>query len=219
VNVVDIFARRTRFASLLVAVVWQLSGTIASAALVPIPAPLSVLPGALESNTNAYLFVEKQVVLPYAVTVDISVPGLYNNSNPGSISTIPAGTRVQSYFIHRDPVGNAYGTVLGAAISPTKILGIIYSDALLDATDALLGNAGTLYPTGVANRGMEIPYAITPDVIGWNANYIAIAFQSNAAAVTDQMRILAVVPEPTSAALLALGGLGLVYLAARRRFC
>lgn len=186
----------------------------ARAALIPIAPPPSVVPGALESNVDAWVFVEKQVTLQAPIAVDISAPGKYDNSNPNSVGVIPAGTKVQSYFIHRDPVGEQVGSIIGVAIAPTKILGIITTDANLDATDALLGSPATIYPTGTAFRGMEIPYVI-PDSLTWFNNFITIAFQSNAAAVTDQIRVIALVPEPPSQFLI-MGALAGMWIFARR---
>ncbi|MBX7074085.1 MAG: hypothetical protein K1X71_13150 [Pirellulales bacterium] len=192
------------------------SSTTVLAGVIPIAPPPSVLPGVLESNTDAYRFDEQQVLLGVAVAVDIATPGLYDNSNPDDPGVIPAGTWVRSYFLHRDPVGSAFGVVTGTVISPTKVLGIIFSDANLDATDPLVGALGTTYPTGTGFRGMEIPFIITPDEIFWDGNQVTVSFESDAALVVDQIRVLAEIPEPASATITLSGCFALGWAARRR---
>jgi hypothetical protein len=190
----------------------------AAATLIAISPPPSVLPGALESTTDAFLFPEKTVTLGAPLSVDISVPGTYNNSNPNSVGNIAAGTKVKSFFMHHDSLNGQFYTATGFAIAPANILGIIYTDAKLNATDALLGNPTTAYPTGVANRGLEIPFVITPDSIFWSGNMIFISFVSNTAAVLDQMRILVAIPEPSTLVLgLSAAASLLLFSRARRR--
>jgi hypothetical protein len=186
------------------------------AALVPIAPPPSVIQGALTSTSVAYLFPEQEVTLPFPLFVDISIPGLYNKNTSLTAGTVPAGTRVKSFMIHHDSYPT-FSTVQGFAISPTNILGIITSDAGLDATDALLGNPGTLYPTGLAFRGMELHYPITPDVLYWDNNTIFISFVSNTLAVMDQFRVLTIVPEPAAWLSLALGAMLLLPFGVARR--
>jgi hypothetical protein len=185
--------------------------------LIGISPPPSVMLGALQSQTNAYIFKESTETLSAPLAVDIDVAGTYNNSNPNAPGVIPAGTTVTSYFITHESVNNAFSTVLGFAISPDKILGIITTDAGLDATDSVLGHSGTLYPTGLAFRGLEMPYSITPDAVTLGPSYLTISFTSNTAAVLDQIRVITVaqIPEPTSLCLAGLGGL-LALLAGRK---
>ena len=108
--------------------------------------------------------------------------------------------------------------MLGFAISPDHILGIITTDPGLDATDSILGHPGTLYPTGLAFRGLELPYAITPDAVTLGPSYLTISFVSNTMAVMDQMCVitLANVPEPSSICLAGIGA-ALFGLFARRK--
>lgn len=186
------------------------------AALVQIAPPPSVLQNALESQVNMFLFLESEQVLAAPLAVDISIPGFYDINNPDSPGVIPAGTHIRSYFLHVDPIFLFPSFQIGAFNSPTKILGLITTDAKLDATDALLGNPGTLYPTGLAFRSPELYFPITPDAISFNANQVTLSFISVTAAVVDQLRIIAVVPEPGTLTLAVVGAaLGMVGL--RRR--
>ncbi|MBX7075326.1 MAG: hypothetical protein K1X71_19465 [Pirellulales bacterium] len=188
-----------------------------SAALIVIGAPPSVQSNALTSNPDMFLFFESQQTLANPLPVDIINPGLYGKANPNALGLIPQGTVVQSYLLHRETDRNTFSSILGGWTAPNNILGIIVSDSLLDATDASLGNPGTLYPTGLAYRGAEFAFPITPDTLFWNANLLNILFNSSAAAVMDQVRIIVAVPEPSMFVLGMTGALGFVLCVHNRR--
>lgn len=174
----------------------------AEAALVILPsAPASVLEGVLESNTDAFIFHESTTTLAAPMSVDISTPGLYNLANPDSPGAIPASTVVSSYFLHRDSVNEELSTVTVFGTFPQEVLGIIIEDENLDASDPILGAPGTLYPTGLDFRGLEVPYLSLADVVFWSGNMVFISVQSTTAEVLDQVRIITAVPEPGSLAL------------------
>lgn len=187
------------------------------AAIVPIAPPASVVPGALEDNDDTFLFIESEQTLQAPLAVDISVPGNYTFGVPLTPGVIPAGTPVRSYMLHRDTVNNAFKVGVGIAISPTKILGIIATDASLDATDALLGNAGTAYPTGLAYRSPELTFPILPDTIIWSKNSITIAGVMPTAAVIDQFRVIALIPEPATLTMLSVAAAVVGIFGWRRR--
>jgi hypothetical protein len=174
-----------------------------AAALIVIPAPPSVLPGAIQSQTDAVLFQESVSTLASPLALDIAGPGLYTNASPNAPGTIPAATQVASYMIHHESVANVFSSVLVSYTFPNPILGVITSDSLLDATDTTLGNPSTSYPTGLANRGLELPFAITPDAVFWSGNQVFFQVESNTAAVLDQLRVITSVPEPSTLLLLA----------------
>ena len=92
--------------------------------VLPTP-PASVVMGHLQSNANIFAFTEQtDLKLSGAVAVDITSPGTYNSNaslTPGSIS---AGTLVDSYFLHSDPVNN--NTMYDASVTfSTPILGVV----------------------------------------------------------------------------------------------
>jgi hypothetical protein len=189
----------------------------ARAALVIIAAPPSVQLGALQSQTAAYLFQESTVTLGAALSVDIATPGLYNIGSPDNVGAIPAGTNVHSYMLHHESVDNKLSTVTVAGSFPNPILGIIVSDAFLDASDPILGNnPGTSYPTGLEYRGLEIPYLLLSDVVFWSGNQVFISVKTTTAAVLDQIRIITAVPEPSTICL-ALAAAPLALLLRKRR--
>jgi hypothetical protein len=188
------------------------------AALIIISAPLSVLPGAIQSQTNASIFYESTTTLTAPLSVDIIAPGTYNLADPDNPGSIGKGTTVTSYFLHHESVANQLSTVIVAGTFPNPILGVIVNGTFLDASDPILGNPGTLYPTGLNNRGLEIPYNALADVVFWSGNQVFISVKSTTADVLDQVRIItSAVPEPSTFVLAGIGGLGLLVCGARRR--
>ena len=122
------------------------SGMTTSGAVALVPPPPSLLPGDFTSTTEIRFFCEQQnVVLQTPITLDAAPPG--------SPTTIPAGASVNSFFLHANaPEPGA--TLDGSVTLGAQVLGIAFSDSSLDQSD-FLGAAGTVYPTGVVNRGIE----------------------------------------------------------------
>lgn len=126
-----------------------------------LPAPASVAPGGLESDTNLFSFNERQC---------FQAPG---GGIPTDNGVIAAGTWVSCHFLHGDPLTNLL--LSGQVLFSGPILGVISSSAGLDATDplAMCGVPGTTYPTGQAFRGLEAgqadAYAIVAGGFGINA--------------------------------------------------
>ena len=60
----------------------------------------------LESDTLAPFFVERQdFTLPSGIAVNITKPGTYASNASLTPGTIAAGTLIDSYYLHTDPVG------------------------------------------------------------------------------------------------------------------
>lgn len=74
-------------------------------AISEIAAPASTLEGALDSNTQIFLYAEQaSVTLGSALAVNLDAPGTYDNTNlPPGGGPIAAGTQVDSYFVHFNP--------------------------------------------------------------------------------------------------------------------
>ncbi len=73
-----------------------------------IPPPPSVKVDDLTSNTHMFMFVEKtNFVLTSPVSVDISVPGTVYSGTQLTTANIPAGTLVNSTYLHHDQTGSA----------------------------------------------------------------------------------------------------------------
>jgi len=187
-----------------------------SGQVVQISPPPSVLFGALQSDDNMFAFDEKQnVTLTAALPVDISQAGQYGpdcGCDPLTPGSIPAGTTVSSLFVHADPVGNKKpATVLDATIvTTTPIIGIEVCGPAkpsvcggnhgLDASDAVLGAPGTLYPTGDFGRGMN--FDIQNDYLVWMVNNHTVQIQTSTAAHVDEVRIITAGAPPPPATII-----------------
>jgi hypothetical protein len=105
--------------------------------------PASVQPGAWESDDTIRVFGEKT---NQVLSADLTVGGV----------TIPAGTKVNSYYVHADAVGNANTDhpFSGSVSFGTKVLAVATSTAGLQATAPTFGVPGTTYSTS-ADQGLE----------------------------------------------------------------
>ncbi len=212
-----------------VAFVLAFSGLLAPAAVVSSSsnvavqsAPSSLAVSAVESNSQLFLFAESQdIILASDLSVDIVQPGSYDefgwNVLKSFAGEIEAGTLVDSWLLHFDPMGNptnSQAPVLSGVLTfSAPILGLIVRHNALNNTDALLGAPGTAYGKG-GGRGLE---SGQEDVISLSADRHTLTvnrlFETGS---VDQVRIVtsAVIPEPTTR---ALAFAGLVVMAHRLR--
>jgi len=176
-----------------------------------ITVPSSVEPGMQESSSTIWAFEERQA---YTLGSGLSVDELVGASVAGVIS---AGTVVNSYFLHADPIGSSDEdpdiiNLTGTITFDSKILGLIWggvacencpsSSMYLDASD-YLGLSSTLYPTGGLGRGYEVDefYAVngTQDSVTISTDGYSLTTVSSAAypLYSDQLRVItAVMPVP-----------------------
>ncbi|MFC1846539.1 hypothetical protein ACFLYS_00560 [Chloroflexota bacterium] len=163
-----------------------------------ITAPASVLLDESVDNDYVQVFNEQQdVLLPGALNID------YGYSDFDSASSIPAGVVVDSHFIHLDQRGiTDWIRGVGYITFDGEILAVICSDGNLDDSDWL--GTGTLYPTGLVNRGLELgPDSNSAknyqDLILISGNTLTIDLQ--ALNVMDQIRVITktdinIIPDP-----------------------
>lgn len=180
--------------------------------------PASVRDDQTESDTKAILFLEKgDVALGANLNVDAVAAGTYNGVGTLSTSQITAGTHVASYLLHADPVGDLTRTWEGSMTFDEKILGVIATQAHLNDSDPILGNNGTIYPTGSpfdTSRGFELS---TAEYFVISSDLKSIRYRCVANTQFDQIRIVTEsVPEPTTMTALGLGLAGLVRKARRK---
>ena len=124
-------------------------------------APSSVVPGQLQSDSTMQIFLEAaSVTLADPVFVDVAqsgcLPAVPNCPVPGATALLP-GLKVDSYLIHAQGLtqqGPPDAALRFSIESP--VLGIIFSDGFLDATDQTFGPTDTSYPTGTLGRGTEL---------------------------------------------------------------
>jgi hypothetical protein len=83
--------------------------------------PSSLVPGAVENNLKALLFMEdSDLSFASAITVDTTAPGVYKSKASLTPGSIAAGRLVSAAYIHADPVtsGTTFtGSVTSAPIS------------------------------------------------------------------------------------------------------
>ena len=129
-------------------------GTTGAATLVSPPASLAS--GVFASSTQAFAINEKQGVLFNGV-IDKYLPIIGLAYTASSATPVAPGPRwVNSHIIHFD---NRFqpqaGPVTGTVTFDKVIIGVNFTRPRLDASDAALGNPGTIYPFGWANRGFS----------------------------------------------------------------
>jgi hypothetical protein len=171
--------------------------------------PASCLPGALV-GPPAYCWNEQANVTASALGVNLTGNGVYTGWTPnfGVISG-----QFDSHFIHFDALAGV-ANVTGTVTFSSSIVGVVYDESLLSATDAMFGAGGTAYPTGNFFRSMSgnMPGMSTIGVAGNTLSFDLWAMQPGN--YLGEIRVFThSVPTPGSLALLGLGGL----LCARRR--
>jgi len=140
------------------------------------PSGLNLTLHQYESDTEIRVFNEQQNVSVTSLGID---GGTYTGY-------------VDSHIIHQEPTPDDDSDPMrgrGCISFATNIIGVITSDALLDASDSVLGLASVTYPTGLALRGLEQGSGTGyQDVIEFSGNTIKVDLQS--AEVMDQIRVL-----------------------------
>ncbi len=162
--------------------------------------PLSVVQGSTESNTEIKAFAERfNHVLPVAVNTNITAPGTYFVGAALTPGPVPAGTVINSYFVHFDPVGSAAinRRAVGSVTFPQEILGLVVLDATIEASDATLGAADTLYSNELSH-GVDLTLAGSVDRMTLSADRRTITLDLTASTQTDHFRVITVgTPAPS----------------------
>lgn len=159
--------------------------------MVDVSPPDSVKPGDSESDSDILVFVERQgVELAEDLTAGITEPGTYRRLRDLTVGNVPAGTVVNSYLIHSDPVGSPRWPKVykGSVEFEEEILGIIVTVIGLDRTDDDLGAVGTEYPDASLLRGVELLWGLRDKVV-WDGNTVEVRFKTSRS-YTDQIRVI-----------------------------
>lgn len=174
--------------------------------------PPNVVLTVFEDNDYVRLFREQTgLVLPRAVTVDVTAPGMVDAAEDLTPAELAAGTRVDSYLLHADPFGNGVPIVMfeGSVTFNRPILGAMMTYGSLTETDSLLGSATTNYIPPEFYRGFEGPgfpvnAAAVNDWLAISDDFHTLTFAFRTESRMDQIRIVTVAnPEPATAILAA----------------
>ncbi|MFW5696998.1 MAG: PEP-CTERM sorting domain-containing protein [Fimbriimonadaceae bacterium] len=171
-----------------------------------ITAPADVQLNVLE-GTEGVAFTEQDLIKVQELSVDHDgSAGVFNDNTDLTAITLSGSYSV--YFMHMDALGNGPQDYDFTVEFAQEIKGVILNDATLDATDAVLGNAGTIYPTGLTNRGWE---DTGPDGFEIQISGNTLRYTGRVTSPLDSVRVLTnPVPEPTTMAALGLGALALL---------
>jgi hypothetical protein len=182
-----------------------------SGSVVEIAAPASVVLGALEHDMAVRFFLERGALsLPSNLAVDVTQPGIVDSASDLTPGQIPAGTTVNSYLLHADPVGPGFPVKQyeGSITFDVPILGAIVNARQLNAGDLVVGSPTTIYvprdpDSGFEGPGFPISGASVSDLLALSPDLRTISFHLRVESRLDQIRIItAAVPEPSSAFLL-----------------
>lgn len=188
----------------------SMSGNIQTAS----PPPFSVQENAVQNDQYVSAFPEKQgLLLQSPLSVDISSSGVFNEAADLTPFVLPAGTRVNSYFVIADATDGRSFT--GAIAFDEPILGVIIGETTLQASHTVAGLLGLVtYPA----NGSGDAYAAPAKFGGYGNAYTVnlftrtVQFSSNIDYSGDEtynhFRVITaatVVPEP-SALIVLLGG-------------
>lgn len=153
--------------------------------------PGSVLPGALQSDLVMRVFREHASLVPTtSVQVDHQGSGLLDQSADLQGGTIPAGTAVASWVLHKDTI--ALHPILRATITFDKpILGVIVRGSTLAASELPapagpgLGAPGTSYPANL-QRGIELDSSLDNVALDGQSLYVELESPD----FLDQVRVI-----------------------------
>lgn len=146
--------------------------------------------------------------------VDATLPGVYDHSYQMGPFYVDRFEHVSSHFIH--VAQNTGGRIQGSVTFDNDILGVIcIGDAIflgssLDESDFL--TAGTIYPDGQIDRGLEIGPA--GDRLHISSDRRTLSFWLDSSTSSDSIRVITAVPAPGP---LALAGLAVLTVSRRRR--
>lgn len=148
--------------------------------------PSDVTPGANEDNTQALAFEEKQLVeldADLAVDHDGTTGGPYLGTDVANTGIIPAGTIVNSHFIHWDPEDATGTTITGSATFVGKIIGVQINTASIVDTNGNLGLGSVTYATNQIGAADEFTISVDGKTI--DIDFYATSGADNIRVITE----------------------------------
>ena len=165
--------------------------------------PPSLADGRLENDTRAFIFLEREnYSLEQNLNLDIVNPGFYDSDSDLTTSVVPAGTIINSYYVHVDPSTRFAEVPLprginGGVTFEEDILGIIVKTSRLVSSTSELGTSRTQY---VDQNGLEFTLInLGPeDEITFEGNRRVLRFEFRNYIEIDQMRVITSSEAPAS---------------------
>jgi hypothetical protein len=179
------------------------------------PLPSSLALGAFERGV-AVMFPERTRLLPNNQEIDISQPGLYNQSTDLTFGVIPSGATVRSFIVHADSNGVSPMVYEGWVRFDGPVFGIITGTPLLNATDPRFGGLSTTYST-ISSRGVDFSPTVGQDWISLSPDRRLVSFRLSVSETMDEFRIVTGGSPVPSAGASALTLAGLLTATRRRR--
>ncbi len=188
--------------------------------------PPNVVLTTFEDNTNVRLFREQSgLMLPIEIAVDVTMSGLVDSSRDRTPARLAAGTHLDSYLLHADPLSHGIPIRMyaGSVTFDRPILGAMITYDSLTASDALLGSATTNYIPPEVFRGFEGPgfrvsHPSVSDSLEISADFLTLSFAFRTESRMDQIRIVTVAnPEPSTLLLVSLAAVALAQMRHRSR--
>ncbi len=146
--------------------------------------PASVVLNVTESDDGVIFLRERRnVALTSDLDVDIVETGRVNGDLPISPGVIPAGTRVDSYFLHCDPATRR-SRWQGTVTFDREVLGIVVRPRTLIDTNDTLGAPGTVYdPTSAMELQAE-------DIVELHSDRHSVSIDWYTTIGIDQIRVI-----------------------------
>lgn len=163
-----------------------------SGAAIVVAPPASVDTGQEESNTDVLVFAERtSEPLDLDLSVDISVPSTVVWPDDLSIDVFPAGTVVDSYFLHADPVdSDPVAEYSGCVTFDSEVIGLIVLRDSHTVSDPILGAPGTAYGQS-ANRELELsPTSSVGDEITLSQDRRTVTWLFKTTSQADDVRVV-----------------------------
>jgi hypothetical protein len=172
--------------------------------------PGSVVPGALVNNMFINMFSEAyQFKLTSPLTVDINTPNVVYDQRT-QITTgaqIPAGTVVNSYYVHANVSGVAIVKFVDQFVGfseEEQVLGVMVLASTIEAANPIVGSPTTTYDTTLGGIGLHLApngkdfIVLQPATTAAPANTVTFREYVSPASVTDFRIITTIVPTGTS---------------------
>ena len=154
----------------------------------PVAVPANTRLNALESNTVMRVFNEGHfITTANDIALDMSEPGTYTGGVGLTPSILSANNILNSYLVHFDTVGGVQRTVSATLTFDEPILGVVFTENNLVASDGLLGNVLTSYDTVFSTRGVEDNGS---DIVTWETDGRTLNLTLRVNVFLDQVRVI-----------------------------